>query len=111
MTYAMQRVMSEGTAQQSYYGTSPRVPMIGKTGTTDDAKDTWMSGASAIRAITPLAFPIPISIESPFLKYIGSGTHLLEAEPDLCDCVKRVAAARRALPRILGLSTRRGAIY
>lgn len=47
MTYAMQRVMTSGTARQSYANTSPRVPMIGKTGTTDDAKDTWMSGASS----------------------------------------------------------------
>ena len=46
MAYAMQRVMSEGTARSSYYQTSPRVPMIGKTGTTDGAADTWMSGAS-----------------------------------------------------------------
>ncbi|TFB46768.1 penicillin-binding protein [Cryobacterium tagatosivorans] len=46
MYYAMQRVMTNGTAQQSYADTSPRVPMIGKTGTTDGAKDTWMSGAS-----------------------------------------------------------------
>ncbi len=46
MTYAMQRVMTEGTARQSNYATSPKVPMIGKTGTTDGAKDTWMSGAS-----------------------------------------------------------------
>ncbi|WP_206750313.1 transglycosylase domain-containing protein [Cryobacterium sp. TMS1-13-1] len=46
MAYAMQRVMSEGTARSSYYRTSPRVPMIGKTGTTGGAADTWMSGAS-----------------------------------------------------------------
>ncbi|MDJ0324434.1 transglycosylase domain-containing protein [Cryobacterium sp. PH31-AA6] len=47
MTYAMQRVMTEGTATASNAGTSPRVPMIGKTGTTDGNKDTWMSGASS----------------------------------------------------------------
>jgi membrane peptidoglycan carboxypeptidase len=47
LTYAMQKVMSEGTARSSYYATSPRVPMIGKTGTTDGNKDTWMSGASS----------------------------------------------------------------
>ncbi len=47
MTYAMQRVMTGGTATQSNAGTSPRVPMIGKTGTTDGNKDTWMSGASS----------------------------------------------------------------
>ena len=46
MAYAMERVMSEGTARSSYYRTSPRVPMIGKTGTTGGAADTWMSGAS-----------------------------------------------------------------
>jgi membrane peptidoglycan carboxypeptidase len=46
MAYALQRVMTEGTARSSYYQTSPRVPMIGKTGTTDGAADTWMSGAS-----------------------------------------------------------------
>ncbi|MFT2816639.1 transglycosylase domain-containing protein [Leifsonia sp. A12D58] len=47
MDYALQLVMSSGTATQSYQATSPRVPMIGKTGTTDGAKDTWMSGASS----------------------------------------------------------------
>ncbi|MGO4784664.1 transglycosylase domain-containing protein [Cryobacterium sp. W22_MBD10_FK3] len=46
MAYAMKRVLTEGSAGQSYGATSPRVPMIGKTGTTDGAKDTWMSGAS-----------------------------------------------------------------
>ncbi|GAA4062092.1 transglycosylase domain-containing protein [Agromyces indicus] len=44
--YAMQRVMSEGTGQSSAYRTEPWVPMIGKTGTTDNAEATWMSGAS-----------------------------------------------------------------
>ncbi|MFO7689756.1 MAG: transglycosylase domain-containing protein [Cryobacterium sp.] len=47
LAYAMQRVMTDGTARSSYYGTSPQVPMIGKTGTTDLSKDTWMSGASS----------------------------------------------------------------
>ncbi|MDH6236513.1 transglycosylase domain-containing protein [Cryobacterium sp. CG_9.6] len=47
MTYAMQRVMSNGTARSSYGATSSRVPMIGKTGTTDSGADTWMMGASS----------------------------------------------------------------
>jgi len=47
MTYAMQRVMTSGTARASYYATSPRVPMIAKTGTTDSGADTWMTGASS----------------------------------------------------------------
>ncbi|TFB90629.1 PASTA domain-containing protein [Cryobacterium algoricola] len=48
MTTAMQQVMTSGngTAHASYVSTSPKVSMIGKTGTTDGNKDTWMSGAS-----------------------------------------------------------------
>jgi membrane peptidoglycan carboxypeptidase len=46
MHYGMTRVMTSGTGQASNSGTSPRVPLIGKTGTTDGAKDTWMVGAS-----------------------------------------------------------------
>jgi membrane peptidoglycan carboxypeptidase len=47
MVYAMKRVLTQGSATQSYGNTSPRVPMIGKTGTTDGNEDTWMSGASS----------------------------------------------------------------
>ena len=46
MTYATQRVMTGGTATASNRNTFPKVPMIGKTGTTDASKDTWMTGAS-----------------------------------------------------------------
>ncbi|WP_169053855.1 transglycosylase domain-containing protein [Agromyces sp. H66] len=46
MHYALGRVMTGGTATASYFGTKPRVPLIGKTGTTDGSKDTWMVGAS-----------------------------------------------------------------
>ena len=48
MQYAMATTTTGGgTAASSGARTSPRVPIIGKTGTTDDAKDTWMSGASS----------------------------------------------------------------
>ena len=47
MHTALGAVMTSGTAQASYAGTVPRVPLIGKTGTTDGAKDTWMVGASS----------------------------------------------------------------
>jgi membrane peptidoglycan carboxypeptidase len=47
MSYAMGQALSGGTGAQSYGATFPKVPMIGKTGTTDGAKDTWMSGASS----------------------------------------------------------------
>jgi membrane peptidoglycan carboxypeptidase len=47
MSYAMGRVLTNGSGRQSYSDTFPKAPMIGKTGTTDGAKDTWMSGASS----------------------------------------------------------------
>ncbi|MFC6354672.1 transglycosylase domain-containing protein [Luethyella okanaganae] len=46
MAYAMRRVMTSGTAAPSNNRTNPRVPMIGKTGTSDNNEATWMSGAS-----------------------------------------------------------------
>jgi membrane peptidoglycan carboxypeptidase len=49
MTYAMQQTfVGDGTATASNTGTG--VPHIGKTGTTDFAKDTWMIGASTTAA-------------------------------------------------------------
>lgn len=47
MHYGLRRVMSSGTGQSSNAATVPNVPLIGKTGTTDGAKDTWMVGASS----------------------------------------------------------------
>ena len=47
MHTAMGAVMTSGTAQASNNATQPSVPLIGKTGTTDGAKDTWMVGASS----------------------------------------------------------------
>ena len=47
MHTAMIGVMTRGTAVASNAATNPRVPLIGKTGTTDGAKDTWMVGASS----------------------------------------------------------------
>lgn len=47
MTYAMRRALESGTGSQSYSRTSPKVAMIGKTGTTDGSKDTWINGASS----------------------------------------------------------------
>ncbi|MFC9558801.1 transglycosylase domain-containing protein [Agromyces sp. NPDC056965] len=44
MSYAMAQTFNGGTASASNTGSG--VPHIGKTGTTDDNKDTWMNGAS-----------------------------------------------------------------
>lgn len=46
MAYALQQVMSNGTGTSSSGRIENWVPMIGKTGTTDDAWATWMSGAT-----------------------------------------------------------------
>jgi membrane peptidoglycan carboxypeptidase len=59
MTYAMQRVMTDGTGGESNRNTSPKVPMIGKTGTTDASKDTWMTGASS--AVATVAGVVNVS--------------------------------------------------
>lgn len=45
MTYAMQRVISGGTAGAS--GTGDGTPLAGKTGTTDSGVHTWMTGFSS----------------------------------------------------------------
>ncbi|MBX0299887.1 transglycosylase domain-containing protein [Cryobacterium sp. 1639] len=47
MAYAMERVLTSGSARESNGKTFPKVPMIGKTGTTDKSFNTWMSGASS----------------------------------------------------------------
>ena len=47
MHTAMSAVMAGGTGVASRAATVPAVPLIGKTGTTDGAKDTWMVGASS----------------------------------------------------------------
>lgn len=47
MHTAMGAVMTGGTGGLSNQNTVPSVPLIGKTGTTDAAKDTWMIGASS----------------------------------------------------------------
>jgi membrane peptidoglycan carboxypeptidase len=47
MAYALERVLTSGSARESNSNTFPRVPMLGKTGTTDSSYATWMSGASS----------------------------------------------------------------
>lgn len=45
MTYALQRVMSGGTGSAS--STGDNTPLAGKTGTTDEGVQTWMTGYSS----------------------------------------------------------------
>lgn len=47
MAYAMQKVMSGGTGGSSARRIDNWVPMIGKTGTSDENEATWMSGATS----------------------------------------------------------------
>ena len=42
--YAMQEVMREGTGSSAYQTLSPQLAAAGKTGTTDDSRDSWFAG-------------------------------------------------------------------
>lgn len=44
--YAMQEVMQEGTGQSAYYTVPKSLSLAGKTGTTDDGRDSWFAGFS-----------------------------------------------------------------
>lgn len=44
--YAMQETMQEGTGRSAYRVVSPDLGLAGKTGTTDDGRDSWFAGFS-----------------------------------------------------------------
>ena len=56
--YALNKALTAGTGAQSYSAISNRLPMFSKTGTTDDATATWMSGASSKVATTVGVFNV-----------------------------------------------------
>jgi penicillin-binding protein 1B len=49
LTSAMQAVVHEGTAQGLYNSLSPELDIAGKTGTTDDYRDSWFAGFTGDR--------------------------------------------------------------
>ncbi len=49
LNWALQRVMLEGTARSAYSTLSPELRLAGKTGTTDDLRDSWFAGYSGNR--------------------------------------------------------------
>ncbi|QSP95961.1 penicillin-binding protein 1B [Marinobacter salinisoli] len=44
--YAMQETMREGTGRSAYYNVPEELALAGKTGTTDDGRDSWFAGFS-----------------------------------------------------------------
>ncbi|MEE3169949.1 MAG: penicillin-binding protein 1B [Pseudomonadota bacterium] len=44
--YAMQETMQEGTGRSAYYTVPEELTLAGKTGTTDDGRDSWFAGFS-----------------------------------------------------------------
>lgn len=46
-TWALRKVMELGTARAAYSAIPPSVRVAGKTGTTDDLRDSWFAGYSA----------------------------------------------------------------
>lgn len=44
--YAMQETMREGTGNSAYYTVPDELALAGKTGTTDDGRDSWFAGFS-----------------------------------------------------------------
>jgi len=46
LQYAMQETMQEGTGRSVYYSVPKELTLAGKTGTTDDGRDSWFAGFS-----------------------------------------------------------------
>ncbi|WP_233563783.1 transglycosylase domain-containing protein [Cryobacterium tepidiphilum] len=95
LTYAMGKVMTDdaGTATSSYYATEPKVPMIGKTGTTDGNVDTWMNGAS-----TKVATVVGL------VGLKGEGHHVLNQREVFFDSGRAAEARHRMWPDIMSVA-------
>lgn len=46
LNYGLQRVMSAGTGRAAYNGLAPNLNLAGKSGTTNDTRDSWFAGYS-----------------------------------------------------------------
>src|SRR3546814_5500933 len=49
LTWAMEKVMTIGTGSSAYSVLSPNTVLAGKSGTTDDYRDSWFAGFGADR--------------------------------------------------------------
>ena len=92
MAFALHQVMTRGTATPSNSRTRPNVPMVAKTGTTDGAKDTWMSGASTKVATTVAVVAVTGSLDQRHQR-VGSGL-ISDARHRIWPAVMSVANAK-----------------
>lgn len=91
MHYGMSRVMN-GTAWESDQKTVPHVPLIGKTGTTDGAKDTWMAGAST--EVATVAAVVSVNGDANQRGIFFASGRAAEARHRMWPAVMSVAAAK-----------------
>ncbi|MFD1713494.1 transglycosylase domain-containing protein [Amnibacterium flavum] len=56
--YALQQAFQRGTGSPTYSSLTNRAPTLGKTGTTDEAEATWMSGATTKAATVTGVFNV-----------------------------------------------------
>lgn len=94
MAYALQDVMKSGSGQSSNGRLSTRVPVLGKTGTSDDAWATWMSGATTKVATVAGVFNVTGHVNLRKVYFPGLSTRAADMRHWLWPDVMSVANAK-----------------
>lgn len=94
MAYAMQKVMSGGTGTSSGNYTEPWMPMIGKTGTSDNNEATWMSGATTKVATVSGVFNVEGHVNLRKTYFPGISTRAADLRHEMWPIVMSVANSK-----------------